>query len=923
MLHRACLSLLAERRALAQRRPRRTFLGFASAWLLLAGLSLGRPPAAAAQAYARRAGEHYLLGNHYLERIITLTGGAVHTVELRNRQDGRDYAVTGGEFQLRLIRERVGYHFGEQNPWVLESNDFLASPPRIRKLADGGVQLRFPLKLRHAADYGQPGLAATLVYSLGGRDFFTRQWLRLRTTGRGKLFLDSAAPFIGRIGGERWRLGGFGQPLFSRDLFLGLEFPTSINRAHGSQVRLGRVVGVNIGRRGYRTQPAVIGVAPAGAVHAWFMRYVARIRVAPVRPYLLYNTWFDMPERKMTEAKLLRRARQFRRILTRRYRLKLNAFVLDDAWDNYRQLWHVDRSRFPGGFRPLARALGTVPTHLGLWFGPIGGYSHRRLRLAAARRLGMEITTNGQFLCLAGRKYQRYFTARLLSVERRFGVAYFKLDGIPFGCNDPNHGHPVGIYSREADMRAFKHILKKLRAQNPHVFLNATTSVWLSPWWLKYADTVWMGGADSGYLPRVPALEPRESAISYRDSVLYRDFVLHRLQFPMNSLMTHGIIRGKYNLLGGKNEPEREWENEIVHYFSVGNMMYELYITPSLLNRREWNALAAGIRWAEANAHPLLDNSRLVLGDPAQRQVYGFVHASPAKIIITLRNPFVTPRNVKLPLTAANGFIAGSASWRAETIYPYRRQMPGTLRFGGNLRLRLGAYEERMIELRPASAGMRLTGARYTVLRAARGAVSLALFAPAGENRTLRLGGVKGALRRRVHFGPAGAHESEPRFSPPRLSRNWRAAASPTASLPAPAQTLQLHQTLNLPADFLHSRLALLVRPEKTSPGLTAQAWDNGNITQLQIINGGKGRWYWLRLPLTAGHHAVRWRLALPPHFAAPCRLTLWLLADRRLAETTLPLQLLPGVRLPRAELLPEENALQAKAWRMLDRELH
>jgi len=75
-------------------------------------------------------------------------------------------------------------------------------------------------------------------------------------------------------------------------------------------------------------------------------------------------------------------------------------------------------------------------------------------------------------------------------------------------------------------------MLGKLRAQDPKVFLNITTSIWLSPWWLRYADTVWMGGADSGYLPSVPTLAPRQSAVSYRDSVLYDDFVTHKAQFP-------------------------------------------------------------------------------------------------------------------------------------------------------------------------------------------------------------------------------------------------------------------------------------------------------------------------------------------------------------------------------------------------------
>ncbi len=883
------------------------------ATLVLTALALAPP--APAQAFIRRQGGHYLLGNRYLVRVIGLHAGRVQTLALRNRMDGRSYAVSGGEFQLRLIRERVGYSYGGQNPWTLDARDFLASAPAIRKSADGTIELRFPLALRPERSYGQPGLAATLVYALAPKQFYTRQWLELKTLGAGKLFLDSDAPFAGRIGGARFRLGGFGQPLFGRDLFLGLEYPSSINRARGSRVRLGRIVGRNLGAGGYRTQAAVLGVTPEGAVHRWFMRYVAAMRVAPVRPYLLYNTWFDLPERLMNEAALSRRARQFHRILTQRYHLRLNAFVLDDAWDNYSTLWRVDRGRFPGGFAPLVKALDGVPTRLGLWFGPIGGYSNRRLRLEAARRLGMEITTNGQFLCLAGRNYSRYFTHTLLDYQRRFHVTYFKLDGIPFGCNDPNHGHPVGIYSREADLRVFRRLLMRLRAQDPRVFINATTSIWLSPWWLKYADTVWMGGSDSGYLPGVPTLQPRESAISYRDSVLYLDFVRHHLQFPMNSLMTHGIIRGRHNLLGGRAEPLGEWENEIVHYFSVGNMMYELYITPALLDRREWDALAAGIGWAEANAHPLLDNSTMVLGDPAKRQAYGFVHASPARTLVMLRNPFVRPQDVSLPLSAANGFLATRARLTAETIYPYRRLLSDPLRFGGRLRLRLGPYEERVIELKPYRAhALLIAGARDEIAAGGAGSVEATLYAPAGAERAVRLTGVEGATVRQLHFGAPGAAETEPSFRAVQMT-----AIPASAGGAAAGGRVQLRIRLNLPADFTQARLAVLVQPPATRPGLTANAWDNQRPAKLQAVNGGRGRWYWFSLALAPGRHALRLELAMPAGFAPGSRISAWLLANRRLAQVRLHLRLQPGVRFTPRPQPPTRPELEALSWRLLD----
>ena len=160
-----------------------------------------------------------------------------------------------------------------------------------------------------------------------------------------------------------------------------------------------------------------------------------------------------------------------------------------------------------------------------MWFGPIGGYDQAQVRIATGKADGMEITSNGRYFCIAGKNYNRLLTDTMLKYQKEYGVNYFKLDGIAFGCNEPDHGHPQGVYSDEATARSFIDILGKVRAQDPKVFLNITTSIWLSPWWLRYADTVWMGGSDSGYLPSVPTMAERQSAVSYRDSVLYDDFV--------------------------------------------------------------------------------------------------------------------------------------------------------------------------------------------------------------------------------------------------------------------------------------------------------------------------------------------------------------------------------------------------------------
>ena len=102
--------------------------------------------------------------------------------------------------------------------------------------------------------------------------------------------------------------------------------------------------------------------------------------------------------------------------------------------------------------------------------------------------------------------------------------------------------------------------------------------MWLSPWWLKYVDTVWMQHcADFGYNKEVVAYEPRDWAMTYRDAAIHQNLHGDRSQFPASGIMTIGIIDGKRNRLGGENEPLDRWANNVVVNVGRGSMLKELY----------------------------------------------------------------------------------------------------------------------------------------------------------------------------------------------------------------------------------------------------------------------------------------------------------------------------------------------------------
>jgi len=888
-------------------------------WFLFALIFLQSTGAAlaAGPAYVRDTGTAIVLGNDYLERTISTADGAVGTTGFANKISGRAYAVRGSEIEVRLIQERVGYDFGDENPLVVTARGLRVAERRIEDVAGGK---RVTLRLAPPAPAGRGGrggrnLGLELIYELKSDDFFTRQWLCLAKPAQGTYFIDWASVFQSEWGVPRFSLGGFGQPLYGEDIFLGLEYPTGISTANGSEVKLGGYVGMDIPEGGYTSEPAVIGVAPAGLVKPQFAEYVSRMRVTPVRPYLLYNSWYDFARGGMNHDSTLARLSLLEKALLDKYKLHLDSFVLDDGWDDMQHLWTIDEKRFPGGFSDLSSALKGIASGVGLWFGPIGGYGQRQVRISTGKREGMEITTNGQYLCIAGKNYSRLLSDTMARYEKDYGVNYYKIDGTPFGCNDPDHGHPVGIYSREADTRALIGMIERLRAQDPKVFLNITTSIWLSPWWLRYADTVWMGGEDSGYLASVPTLAPRQSAVSYRDSVLYSDFVTHQAQFPMSSLMTCGIIKGSQNMLGGEKEFLEDWKDEVVHHYSVGNMMYELYISADILTAEEMDALGNATLWAEANAHPLLDNSTMVLGDPARREPYGYVHSSAEKSIVMLRNPFVRPATVQLKVDEEHGFRKTDRAMILEIEYPYREVRAGAVRFGDTLTFDLGAYEQTVLELRPAAENrFEVEGVRYSSERAADGSTVLRLYAPQGSTETVRLAGprplkIDGNVVT-LRFGTPAAAREELTFAPSSLRSEGVAGAE---------RTVHVATAIQAPADYRESRLAFLIEPEQDLRGVKAEGLDNGKPFELTLENGNRGTWHWFWANLAPGRHALELTFHLP---AAPgsARVSGWLLTGRALASQEFRVAFPPGqtVVMPGTNLLPASSGVERGTYALI-----
>ncbi|HEY6050071.1 MAG TPA: enterotoxin, partial [Thermoanaerobaculia bacterium] len=479
--------------------------------------------------------------------------------------------------------------------------------------------------------------------------------------------LDLELPQAAVVGSVR------GSPIVGGGWFAGFEHPLAQARVEGRRARawLHRELPLRPGAP--LVCSAVIGAVGAGSVRRVFLEYLERERAHPYRPFLHYNSWYDLGYfSKFDEAGALAVIAAFGYELHDRRGVALDSFLFDDGWDDPRTLWHF-HAGFPRGFTQLRKAAARYGAAPGIWMSPWGGYGKpKEDRLAYGRAQGFE-TNEGGF-ALSGPKYFARFRETCLAMIRDYGVNQFKFDG----TGNVSHAIPGSAF--DSDFDAMIALIADLRMARPDLYINLTTGTYPSPFFLRYADSIWRGGEDHDF---AGVGSDRQQWITYRDADTYRGIVRQGPLFPLNSLMLHGLVYARHaNRL--MTDPGGDFMSEIHAYFGTGTQLQEMYVTPSLLTAENWDTLAEAARWARERAATLVD-SHWVGGDPAALQVYGHAAWGAGRGTIVLRNPKDGPQTIdldigvalELPEQAPRSFTVTSP-WRSERDRPSETLAAGT-----------------------------------------------------------------------------------------------------------------------------------------------------------------------------------------------------------------------------------------------------
>jgi len=594
---------------------------------LIAGVVFPGPRIGAAA--MEREGDTCTLSNNVIAASFIFKDGRLRLIKISDLLNGK--TLDGENGNLFSINQADGH--------VVKADDcILTSGPKFKSLVPDLKSARLAARL--------PGCCLTAAFA-DANGKLRVEWRAVMTDGANYLrmemdisstaddcviqdiaWLDLAAPDAHVAGSAD------GSPVVAGRFFLGCEDPMASNRIINSTAA-GASASVAchlrrdaVLRRGESLELSyVLGVAPEGQLRRAFLCYLERERAHPYRPYLHYNSWHDLHGSSLNETNCLDVIRAFGERFIKSHGVVMDGLVFDDGWDDPKSLWQFN-SGFPNEFTPLAEACRQNQTQLGVWLSPFGGYDVSKMqRLEFGQKQGYE--TNATGFSLAGPKYYAAFKQACVGMIRKYGVNHFKFDGIAAGMY-ANGGAQYAL-----DTEAMRRLMLDLRQEDRNLYINFTTGSWPSPFWLRYADSIWRQGGDMGQAGKG---SKQQQWLTYRDQEVYRNIVGKGPLFPLNSLMTQGVAYSRGGLAGDPTFNSAGFKDDVRSFFGSGTGLQELYIQPGKLTEEDWTVLADAAKWSRANTDVLVD-THWIGGDPSKLEIYGYASWSPRKGIIMLRNP--------------------------------------------------------------------------------------------------------------------------------------------------------------------------------------------------------------------------------------------------------------------------------------------
>ena len=246
----------------------------------------------------------------------------------------------------------------------------------------------------------------------------------------------------------------------------------------------------------------------------------------------------------------------------------MDSYVVDDGWNNYNNTSVVDsvrsgttlnttgfwefNSKFPNGLTTSSSLVNKLGSDFGVWIGPRGGYNFFGSLADILTKSGTGSKSGGS-IDVADATYVQKFEEMAINWMHDYGVNYWKWDGFadvaqynafPSGEGvvgySEEHRHMYGgqnqMYHVTDLWEKWIVLMENVRQAEKdynikNLWISLTCYVNPSPWFLQWANSVWLQCAgDRGEISNGTLNNKMDNMLTYRDANYYEFVQVHQFQ---------------------------------------------------------------------------------------------------------------------------------------------------------------------------------------------------------------------------------------------------------------------------------------------------------------------------------------------------------------------------------------------------------
>lgn len=513
-------------------------------------------------------------------------------------------------------------------------------------------------------------------------------------------------------------------PIFCENLWAGVEFVAAFNEyGQDGFVLRSRPGGKRIGAEWVELRSTVAGVAEPGRLREAFLEYIEDVRLAPPRLVACYNSWWTLPK-EVKQSDYLALMQELKEKLHGKEGVFFDFVATDAGWSNRQSIWEVDKVNLPNGFRDMRAIVESAGGKPGLWMSPSEEYA-LNFDYDWAEKNGYVVLRNKQKgpwqwrlgVSLADPRYRAQTKVQLQKLIREDGFEHIKYDGFVAREEQPHHDLLPGDDSVEPLAEYSLELIQASKLANPRLvteptYLNSFAN-YISPWIIKYADTVWGNSGGDCPLGLGPAPDYREAHTTAREYYIFAS--LREVWLPQNALQYFDIVHC---------DRGQGFANHAAMAFGRGRFFISTYLNPKFMSEEDWHIYAGLLRWARKNQE-ILRNTTIVPSRVELGEAYLYAHWLGQRGIVAVRNPSNESKDFVIDLGKA-GAPKQLSDAICYTQYPYRKGIASGITGTTRLPLKLAPWELLFLEIMPRSELHQpvAIGARW--YRDSRGSMSIA-----------------------------------------------------------------------------------------------------------------------------------------------------------------------------------------------------